>query len=201
MVHTNALPASVRLVAGADVAYNEATKQTVGALVVLDANTLAVVDSATHVMPIPFPYVPGLFSFREVPPLLEAWKKLQHHPDLIVCDGQGIAHPNAAGMASHLGVELDVPTIGCAKSRLVGEVNPDHLGEIRGSTQPLMLDGEAIGALLRTQTRINPLYVSIGHKVDLATAVEWVLRLSPQYRLPETTRQADQLVNAVMNEL
>lgn len=188
----------VQKVAGADVAYNELKQRMVGALVVLDAESLEVVDQATHEMDITFPYVPGLFSFREVPPLVEAYKKLKVKPDLIVCDGHGVAHPKGAGMASHLGIELDIPTIGCAKSRLVGgydEVNRD-----RGSFSSLMLGENEIGRVLRTQDNVKPMFVSIGHKVSLDAACEWILRLCPKYRQPETTRKADALVRTIMKE-
>lgn len=190
--------AAVKFVAGADVAYNELDQRMVGALVVLDARTLEVVDQAIHEMDITFPYVPGLFSFREVPPLVEAYQKLQIKPDLIVCDGHGVAHPKGAGMASHLGIELDVPTIGCAKSRLIGGY--DEVGATRGSFSALMLGEKEIGRVLRTQDHVKPMFVSVGHKVSLDTACEWVLKLCPEYRQPETTRRADALVRTVMKE-
>lgn len=185
-------------IAGADVAYNEQEQHMVGALVVLDVETLEVIDQATHEMDITFPYVPGLFSFREVPPLIEAYKKLKVKPDLIVCDGHGVAHPKGAGMASHLGVELGVPTIGCAKTRLIGGYN--EVQEKRGSFSSLMLGDKEIGRVLRTQDGIKPMFVSIGHMVSLDTACEWVLKLCSQYRQPETTRKADALVRTVMKE-
>jgi deoxyribonuclease V len=188
----------VRFVAGADVAYNELEQRMVGALVVLDAHTLEVVDQAIHEMDITFPYVPGLFSFREVPPLVAAYHKLKIKPNLIVCDGHGVAHPKGAGMASHLGIELDVPTIGCAKSRLIGGY--DEVGDKRGSFSALRLGEKEIGRVLRTQDNIKPMFVSVGHKVSLDTACEWVLRLCPEYRQPETTRRADALVRTAMKE-
>ena len=188
----------VQKIAGADVAYDEQEQRMVGALVVLDAKTLEVVDQATHEMDITFPYVPGLFSFREVPPLIEAYKKLKVKPDLIICDGHGVAHPKGAGMASHLGIELDVPTIGCAKSRLIGGY--DEPGKKRGASAALMLGEKEIGRVLRTQDNIKPMFVSIGHKVSLETACAWVLKLCTAYRQPETTRKADALVRTVMKE-
>lgn len=190
--------AEVKFIAGADVAYNELLQRMVGALVVLDAQTLEVVDQVIHEMDITFPYVPGLFSFREVPPLVEAYRKLRVKPDLIVCDGHGVAHPKGAGMASHLGIELDIPTIGCAKSRLIGAY--DELGAKRASYAALMLEGNEIGRVLRTQDNIKPMFVSVGHRVSLDTACEWVLKLCPSYRQPETTRKADALVRTVMKE-
>ena len=198
VIQIDQLPSSVRHVAGADVAYNELERRVVAGIVVMDAQTLKVVDQALHEDDVNFPYIPGLFSFREVPPLVEAYKKLTIKPDLIVCDGHGTAHPKGVGMACHLGIELNVPTIGCAKSRLVGFFEPVDLQ--RGSFSPLIWDSQAVGIALRTQDAINPVFVSVGHKVSLETAREWVLRLTPQYRLPETTRAVDQLVNRVMKE-
>ncbi len=200
VIKENMLPPTIQYVAGVDVAYNDLELRMVGAVVVLDAHTLEVVDQASHEMEINFPYMPGFFSFREVPPILEAFKKLRIQPDMIVCDAQGIAHPKGVGMASHLGIELNIPTIGCAKKRLIGDYDPEQLGAERGSRLPLMWGEEEVGAVLRTQTKVKPMFVSIGHKVDLQTAIDWVLKLCPAFRLPETTRQADQLVNTLLNE-
>jgi deoxyribonuclease V len=188
----------VTYVAGADVAYNETAQRMAGALVVLDVRTLEVVDQAVHEMEITFPYVPGLFSFREVPPLLEAYRKLKIKPDLIVCDGHGVAHPKGAGLASHLGIELDVPTIGCAKNKLIGAYQ--GLGDDRGAYASLMVGEKEIGRVLRTQKHIKPMFVSIGHKVSLDAACDWVLKLCPKYRQPETTRKANELANEILKE-
>lgn len=196
----NQLPPSIKYVAGTDVAYNDKADMTIGAIVVLDAITLQVVDSAVHEMHIVFPYITGLFSFREVPPLLEAYEKLKVKPDLIICDAQGIAHPRKFGMACHLGIELDIPTIGCGKTRLTGSYNKEQMGRKRGDTQNLILRKEIVGKVLCTRDNTNPLFVSIGHKIDLDTAVEWVLKVAPKYRLTETTRQADKLVNRLLKE-
>jgi deoxyinosine 3'endonuclease (endonuclease V) len=190
----------LEFVAGADVAYNDESKKMIAALVVVDINTLNVIDTAYHDMEVTFPYVPGLFSFREVPPLKEAFSKLKIKPDLIVCDGHGIAHPNGIGMASHLGLELNIPTIGCAKSRLVGAYDKLLLGPKRGDFQNMIWNDRVVGVALRTQDNVNPVFVSIGHMIDLDTAINLILRLSPSYRLPETTRYADQLVNAKMKD-
>lgn len=200
-IRTNQLPDLIRYIAGTDVAYTLDNTQAVGGIVVLDANTLAVVERVSAVVDLTFPYVPGLFSFREIPPLRAAFEKLTIRPDLLVCDGHGIAHPKRVGMATHLGIELDIPTIGCAKKRLTGEYDKSQLANERGAVLNLTLDGEIIGNALRTQQNIKPVFVSIGHKIDLPTANDWILKLTPNYRLPETTRQADQLVNAVRKEL
>ncbi|KZN36967.1 hypothetical protein N480_17030 [Pseudoalteromonas luteoviolacea S2607] len=190
---------TVNYIAGVDVAYDEAKNKVVAAVVVLDAATFEVVESQTAIEPISFPYVPGLFSFREVPPLLSAIEKLTTLPDLIVCDGQGIAHPKRCGMASHLGVLLDIPTIGCGKTKLLGEYMPPP--EFKGASNDLIDNQQCIGKVLRTQNGIKPVFVSIGHKISLTTAVDWVNKLTPKYRLPETTRQADQLVNRCLKAL
>lgn len=187
----------IKLVAGVDVAYAKENDRLVAAVAVLDAMTLELVETATCEQQAQFPYIPGLFSFRELPPLISALAKLKQTPDLIVCDGQGYAHPRRFGLACHLGVLYDVPTIGCGKTRLLGEHTEP--GQNRGATAELTENGEAIGCVLRTQDAVKPIYVSIGHRISLNTASEWVLKLSRKYRLPETTRQADQLVRRVLN--
>jgi deoxyribonuclease V len=198
VIKQDQLPKIVKYIAGVDVAYNDGSDKMIGAIVVLNAQTHEVVEQAFHEMEITFPYIPGLFSFREIPPLIEAFKKLTIKPDLIVCDAQGIAHPKGVGMATHLGIELDIPTIGCAKKRLVGSYDKTLLGLKRGDTQELIYNDFLVGKALRTQDNTNPMYVSIGHKISLETAIDWVLKLTPDYRLPETTRQADHLVNYLL---
>lgn len=183
----------IETVAGVDVAYDKNSDQLVAAAVVLNAESLTVVDCAIVQDVERFPYIPGLFSFRELPPLAKALEQLKTTPDLIVCDGQGIAHPRRFGLACHLGVLFGVPTIGCSKTRLVGDAAEP--GNIRGEMSILVDRGEVVGQLLRTQTGVKPVYVSVGHRISLATACEWILRLTPHYRLPETTRLADQTVN------
>ena len=200
VVKEDQLSEHIKYIAGVDVAYNELEQRMVGGIVVLDASTLEVVDKASYEMEITFPYVPGLFSFREILPVVEAFKKLHTKPDLIVCDAQGIAHPKNVGMATHLGIELDIPTIGCAKKRLVGVYEREALGKNRGDFQELNWNNEIVGRALRTQNDTNPMFISICHKISLETACEWVLKLCNQYRLPETTRQADQLVNSILKE-
>jgi len=141
-----------------------------------------------------FPYVPGLLSFREIPALAVAWQQLPTRPDFLVIDGHGLAHPRRMGIACHAGLVFNLPTIGCAKSLLVGRYG--HLGEERGATAPLVHRGEVVGMAVRTRARVSPVYVSPGHCMDLPTAVELVLRLA-DYREPETTRRAHRLVNAL----
>ncbi|MBB6005703.1 deoxyribonuclease V [Arcicella rosea] len=200
VIKEDRLPSAIKYIAGVDVAYHEVLQKMVGGIVVLDAETLEVVETALHEMEISFPYIPGLFSFREIPPLLEAYKKLNIKPDLIVCDAHGLAHPQGVGMATHLGIELDIPTIGCAKKRLVGYYDKEALGTQRGDSQSLIWDSQEAGKALRTQDNIKSMFVSIGHKISLETACEWVLKLCPNYRLPETTRAVDHLVNQVLKE-
>jgi deoxyribonuclease V len=137
-----------------------------------------------------------LFSFREIPPVIKALEQIEITPDLIICDGQGIAHPRRFGMASHLGVLFDVPTIGCAKRRLVGSIQENK--KIRGEYSPICDNNEIIGAALITQDNVKPVFVSIGHKISLQNACNWVLKMSPMYRIPEPIRQADHLVRMKM---
>lgn len=191
--------AEVNYIAGVDVAYSEHSDKLIAAIVILEASSLHIIESVVVEDTVHFPYIPGLFSFREIPPLLKAFKQIKTAPQLIVCDGQGMAHPRRFGLASHLGVLFDIPAIGCGKTKLLGEFQDP--GRTRGSSSPLVDHGEVIGAVLRTQDHIKPIFVSIGHRISLATACEWILKLSPKYRLPETTRQADQLVNKVLGGL
>lgn len=176
------------LVAGVDV--SERGDEARAAVVVLDRE-LRPVEEAVAAARVPFPYVPGLLSFREIPPLLEAWRKLRCRPDLLIVDGQGYAHPRRFGLACHLGVMLDVPSIGCGKTRLLGA--HDEPARSRGSWAPLEDGGETVGAALRTRTGTRVVYVSVGHRISLAAAVDAVLDCAPRFRLPEPQRLADRL--------
>lgn len=188
----------VRLIGGADVAYDDTHGLAAGVIAVLDADTHAVVEIAKATVHSTFPYVPGLFSFREIPPLIAAWRKLQHAPDVVICDGHGLVHPRRFGMACHLGVALDVPAIGCAKRPFIGKTHEP--GPRRGDHAPIEDDGHILGAALRTQAGIKPVYVSTGHRVSLASAIDIVLAAAPNYRQPETTRIANELVNAHLKD-
>ena len=181
----------VRRVAGVDVGYGKRGGDAQAAVVVLDLADLSAVEATTASCPVEFPYVPGLLSFREGPAAIAAINKLRVRPDLLLCDGQGIAHPRRLGIASHLGLFLDIPSIGVAKSRLVG--THDEPGPHRGDWAPLVDKGEVIGAVLRTRPGTRPIYVSIGHRVGLDTAIAYVMRCTTRFRLPETTRAADRL--------
>ncbi|MCW9057680.1 MAG: deoxyribonuclease V [Gammaproteobacteria bacterium] len=189
----NRLPDRIRLVAGVDVGFEEAGRVTRAAVAVLRFPELELVTQAVHREATRFPYVPGYLSFREIPAILGALATLTTLPDLLLCDGQGLAHPRRFGIASHLGLLTDLPSIGVAKSRLIGRHG--DLPPERGACVALLDGEEVIGAVLRTRQAVQPLYVSIGHRINLATAVDFVLRCAPRYRLPETTRQAHRLAS------
>lgn len=187
------LPPTVHYVAGVDVGFEDQGRVTRAAVVVLEFPSLALVEVALEKRPTSFPYVPGLLSFREIPTVLAALAELRTTPDLFLCDGQGIAHPRRCGIASHLGLIIDRPTIGVAKSRLIGtHAEPPAA---KGGWVPLLDDGETIGAVLRSRTHTKPLFISPGHRITLTTALDYVLRCTPKYRLPETTRLADRLAS------
>lgn len=189
-------PTAPATVAGLDVAYAESGDRLAAAVTVLDARTLAVVDSAVTVGRPAFDYVPGLFAFRELPALLDALDRLTVRPDLLVCDGHGLAHPRRFGLACHLGVVTGLPAIGVGKTPLVGEW--DEPGPRRGGWSPLRDGGEVVGRVLRTRDGVKPVFVSVGHRMSLANAADRVLALTPRYRLPETTRTADRLCRDVL---
>ncbi|TDO43306.1 endonuclease V [Kribbella sp. VKM Ac-2527] len=178
-------PTEPQYVAGLDVAYDG--DELAAAVVVL--HNLQEVDRAVVRGRTTFPYQPGLFAFREIPALLDALEQLRTTPDLLVCDGQGLAHPRRIGLACHLGVLTGLPSIGVGKTAFVGEwAEP---GPRRGDASDLLLDGEIVGKVLRTQNKTKPVFVSVGHRLNLATATKHILDLTPHYRLPETTRAAD----------
>ncbi len=183
----------VRHVAGVDVGFEENGRVTRAAVAVLSFPGLDLVESSIAHRDTDFPYIPGLLSFRELPAVLAALARLAHAPDVILCDGQGIAHPRRFGIACHLGVLLDMPAIGVAKTRLTGTYREPP--NVKGAWTPLIDGEETIGAVLRTRIGVNPVYVSIGHRVSLETAIELTLACTPRYRLPETTRQAHRLAS------
>ncbi|AQG81096.1 deoxyribonuclease V [Spirosoma montaniterrae] len=185
----------LRTIAGCDISFNKFEETVYAGIVVLDLETLETIDEAGVVSTATFPYVPGLLSFREIPSLLEAWAKLTTEPDVVMFDGQGIAHPRRIGIASHGGLFLNRPTFGCAKSVLVGKYNEP--APERGSWSPMTHYRDVVGAALRTKNRVNPVYVSPGHLIDLETAIALTLRCDGKYRLPEPTRRAHNLVNTL----
>ena len=188
-------PRRLRTVAGADISFNKFEETIYAGIVVLSLPDLEVVEQVGVVTSTKFPYVPGLLSFREAPAVLEAWGKLHTEPDAVMFDGQGIAHPRRIGIASHVGLWLDRPTWGCAKSVLCGRY--DEPAPERGARSPLIDRGETVGAALRTKDRVQPIFVSPGHWMDLETAVALTLRCDGGYRQPEPTRRAHLLVNAL----
>lgn len=187
------------LIAGADAAIDRENRRLVAGVVVLRLPDMAWVAQSVAVVPLKFPYVPGLLSFREAPGLIRAFEGLSVTPHAIICDGQGLAHPRAFGLACHLGLWLGAPTIGSAKSRLVGRVQ-GKLGARRGSRRPLIHQGRPVGYVLRTREGVKPLYVSPGHRIDADTAADLVLDCCTRYRLPEPQRQADLLVERCKRE-
>ncbi|ACJ00073.1 endonuclease V [Rhodospirillum centenum] len=187
----------VRTVAGVDVSQfgRDPSGRVFAAVVLLDAATREVLEVGTAMRVAPIPYVPGFLGFREVPALLAAFGALSRRPDLVLVDGHGTSHPRGLGIAAHLGVLLDIPAIGVAKSILVG-APAGELGGTRGSRVPLVWQGRTIATVLRSKDRVAPLYVSTGHRIDEEAAVDWTLRLGGRYRLPEPTRRAHEAANA-----
>ena len=182
----------LRLVAGADLAFSPDKSECIAGVVVWDARAREITEQHVVRRRVGFPYVPGLLSFREAPAIVAVLRKLTCEPDAFIFDGQGLAHPRRFGLACHVGVLIDRPSLGCAKSLLVGTC--DQPDPERGSTTPLEHNGERVGMAVRTRDRVKPVYVSIGHRLSLDTAVEIVLTCATGYRLPEPTRLADKLV-------
>jgi len=185
------LPKNFSILGAADISYVSATNQLVAAIVTFQWPGLAPVETSHLVAPIGFPYIPGLLSFREVPPLLETYRKLQHPPDVLLCDGQGIAHPRRFGLASHLGLCLDLPTIGCAKKLLCGK--HDQLELRRGCSTALHLGDEAVGWVFCSRDGVKPIYISPGHLTDLEGSKELIYRCLGRFRIPEPLRHAHNL--------
>jgi deoxyribonuclease V len=181
----------VRHIAGVDMAINENSGMARAAVVLLSYPELEVIEQHVYEEPLRMPYIPGLLSFREIPCILGAFDLLKQQPELVMVDGQGIAHPRRLGIASHLGLWLELPTIGCAKSILTGHHEP--VSEEAGAWVPLIASKEVIGAVVRTRTRVKPMIISLGHRISLETSLRFVLDCSKGYRLPEPTRLADKL--------
>lgn len=191
VIRTGSLGKS-RLLAGADLAFTADGSHSVAGVVIWDSHLDEIVEQVVVKKRVTFPYVPGLLSFREAPALLAAFERIKSNPGVVFFDGHGLAHPRRFGLACHMGLWLDRPSLGCGKSLLVGE--HDEPGVERGSMSPLVHKGETIGMAVRTRDRVKPIYVSVGHKVSLGAAVDAVLRACTRYRLPEPTRLADKLV-------
>ncbi len=183
----------VQTVAGVDMAINENNGMAHAAVVLLTFPEMEIIERHIYEEPIRMPYIPGLLSFREAPCVLGAFHKLHKQPDLVLVDGMGIAHPRRIGIASHLGLWLNLPTIGCGKSLLTGKYDKAALSEEAGSWVPLIDKKEVIGAVVRTRTHVNPMFISPGHLISVQSSIEYVLKCCRGYRLPEPTRLADKL--------
>jgi deoxyribonuclease V len=183
----------LKLVAGADVSYSKGSDIFFSSVVVLEMPRMNILEEVTAEGKVDFPYIPGLLSFREAPILIKAFEKVRNMPDVIIFDGQGIAHPRGLGLASHMGLVLDLPSIGCAKSRLVGKYGP--VGSEVGEHTPIIFRDDVVGAVLRTKRNVKPVFVSPGHRMDIPSAVEIVMKTCRGYKSPEPTRQAHLSVN------
>ncbi len=186
------------LVAGADISYNLYSPTLYAGVVVLRTSDWTIIETQGVIAEATFPYRTGLLTFREAPALLQAFARVQSEPDAVMIDGAGIAHPRRIGLASHVGLWLEKPTVGCAKSHLTGKY--EEPAREAGSVAPLVDKGEVIGSVVRTKTGVNPLFISVGHRIDLASAVRLVLEASRGYRVPEPTRQAHLLVNELRRQ-
>ncbi len=191
VVSEDKLKKPIRSIAGVDASYDKRENICSAAVVVISLPSLEIVECVKSCVKVKFPYIPGLLSFREAPAIVEALSRIKNSPDIILCDGQGIAHPRRFGIACHIGLITDLPTVGVAKSLLIGDC--DEPCDERGSFTYLRHKDEIIGAALRTRVGIKPIYVSIGHKISLQTAIRVTLECNKGYRLPEPTRLADKL--------
>ena len=194
----NHIPRTIKTVAGADISYARGSDLFFAVVLVLAYPEMEIIEEASFSERVTFPYIPGLLSFREGPPLLRAFEKIRHVPDVVIFDGQGISHPRGIGLASHLGLFLDIPAIGCAKKRLVGE--HEEVGVHAGVFANLSIGNETIGAVVRTKSNVRPVYISPGHKIGLDRAVSLILACCSGYRLPEPVRKAHLAVNRLRVE-
>ena len=183
----------LRLVAGADVSYSKGSDVFFASVVVFEMPGMSIVEESAAKGRVDFPYIPGLLSFREAPVLIKAFEEVKNTPDVIIFDGQGIAHPRGIGLASHMGLMLDCPSIGCAKKILVGKHDP--VGNEVGDHESIVYKDDTVGAVLRTKQNVKPIFVSPGHRMDIPSAVEIVMKTCRGYKLPEPTRQAHLSVN------
>ena len=188
-IQIRTMPRQIKTVAGCDVAYNKESEQLIAGMVILRFPDLTIIDEITVSEPITFPYIPGYLSFREAPAILNLIKSYHRSIDLFLFDGHGIAHPRGLGIAAHIGVLINKPSIGCAKKRLIGTFEVP--GEQKGSQTELYYEGRVVGRVVRTKDRVKPIFISIGHAVNLGESVDFVLNCCLKYRLPEPTRLAD----------
>jgi deoxyribonuclease V len=195
LVRFIAIKKKPKIIAGLDCAFSKDGEKIFAVVVVIGLPGFEIIETATAIRKLSFPYIPGLLSFREAPVCIDAIEKLKVKPDVFIVDGQGFAHPRRFGIASHIGVLLDMPTVGCAKSRLIGDF--DEPGKRKGNYSPLADNGEVIGAVVRTRTSVKPVFVSVGHKCTLGDAIKLVLECTTRYRLPEPSRLAHQIVSRI----
>lgn len=193
VLHDRDFPKQITIIAGADISYSRHSDLFFAAVILLEYPTMAVVEEACFTERVLFPYIPGLLSFREGPAVLKAFENLHNIPDVVIFDGQGIAHPRGIGLASHMGLFLDIPAVGCAKKRLVGEYG--EVGHEVGDYADLILNDRVVGAAVRTKKKVKPVFVSPGHKISLRRAVDLVLSCCRGYRLSEPVRMAHLAVN------
>ncbi|MDO9529897.1 MAG: deoxyribonuclease V [Syntrophales bacterium] len=193
------MPDKIRTIAGADISYSRGDNIFFAAVVLLEFPSMEIIEETSFTQRVTFPYIPGLLTFREGPPLLKAFEKLRNIPDVAIFDGQGIAHPRGLGLASHMGLFLDMPTIGCAKTRLAGKYS-----EVRneaGDYSWLVLDNRIVGAVLRTRKNVKPVFISQGHKIGLRRAVDIIFSSCTGYKLPEPVRKAHLTVNRMRTKM
>lgn len=194
-VRIQPLPSRFKILGSADISYCKQTDLLIAVILAFRWPSLELIDSAHHVCRAAFPYVPGLLAFREVPPLIETYRRIGQKPEVMLCDGQGIAHPRKMGFAAHLGLCLGIPTVGCAKTRLCGEHEEPVLR--KGFSKPLMLDGEQVGLVFCSRDGVKPIYISPGHLSDIPSSKRLVSRCLRRYRIPEPIRQAHVEANRV----
>ena len=193
ILHNKYSPRKIKTIAGADISYSKQSDLFYAAVILFELPSMDIIEEKTITERAPFPYIPGLLSFREGPALLKIFESFRHTPDAVIFDGQGIAHPRGVGLASHMGLFLDIPTIGCAKKRLAG--HHGEIGKDAGDYADLIMDDQIVGAVLRTKRNVKPVFISPGHKIGIKKAVEIVLSCCRGYKLPEPTRKAHLLVN------
>lgn len=197
-IRLEAKPISYSLVAGADISFSKSDPSIYAAVVILRFPDMAIIEEVSLVDVASFPYIPGLLAFREIPLICKAFAQLKNIPDIVLCDGQGIAHPRGMGLASHLGLILDLPTVGCAKTLLVGK--HEAVDPCQWSQSSILYKEKVVGAALRTRSNITPMYISPGHRIDLSQSIEVVKQCTTRYRIPEPTRLAHLAVNRVRRE-
>lgn len=195
ILHDNDFPERINTIAGADISYSKKNDLFYAVVILMDFSSMEIIEKQTVVERAPFPYIPGLLSFREGPALLKIFENLQHMPDAVIFDGQGIAHPRGVGLASHMGLFLDIPTIGCAKTKLIGRYG--EVGKEVGDYADLILDDRIVGAVLRTKKKVKPIFISPGHRIGIKKSIDIVLDCCRGYKLPEPTRRAHILVNEI----